>query len=148
MKRVHNTNAAEIDLTRRYRQEKHFKPRGLWYGIDGDWIRWCKSDMPKWIKPNNFSVDVRKANILVLRTDADMLRFTEQYGLAVVPGLTSMSLYINWPSLALSYDGVEIPKYLWRWRLDQRAPWYYAWDCASGCAWNLDKVKVGKMEAV
>ena len=25
------------------------KPHGLWYSVDKDWERWCKSEMPGWI---------------------------------------------------------------------------------------------------
>jgi len=35
------------------------------------------------------------------------------------------------------YDGIEIAPYQWDARLS--LIWYYGWDVASGCIWNLDK---------
>jgi hypothetical protein len=29
---------------------------------------------------------------------------------------------------------------VWECRLDPAAAWYYGWDCASGCVWNLEVI--------
>jgi len=43
MKRIINTDSAELDLTKIYEQDgpTSFKPHGLWYSINGEWIDWC-----------------------------------------------------------------------------------------------------------
>lgn len=36
------------------------------------------------------------------------------------------------------YDGAP---YQWECRLDRDTFWYYSWDCASACIWNLQAVR-------
>ena len=56
--RIVNTNAVEIDFNMLYTDTKHFKPSGLWYSIDNEWVEWCKDNMDHWIKPFNIEIDI------------------------------------------------------------------------------------------
>lgn len=50
---------------------------------------------------------------------------------------------IRWPLVASLYDGILIPRYLWSIRFRN---WYYGWDCASGCVWNTDVIRIESVE--
>lgn len=47
---------------------------------------------------------------------------------------------VNWPLIATRWDGIIIAPYQWSCRYDDRTFWYYGWDCASGCIWNLHAI--------
>ena len=46
------------------------------------------------------------------------------------------SRYSDWPKIAELYDGILITPYQPAYHLEVR--WYYSWDVASACVWNLD----------
>ena len=47
---------------------------------------------------------------------------------------------IDWKKVASKYDGIEINPYQFEARYQYL--WYYGWDVASGCIWNLKSVKL------
>ena len=50
---------------------------------------------------------------------------------------------INWRTVAEQYQGIVINPYLWERRLDGPvSDWYYGWDCASGCFWDLSSIQI------
>lgn len=115
------------------------KPQGLWVSADDhdqNWREWCLSE--------EFGLDclthvhdvtlAPDANVLHLSGSNDILAFTAEYR----DQSPTISDYfsINWQAVAERHDGIIIAPYMWSMRLDQRALWYYGWDCASGCIWN------------
>ena len=48
--------------------------------------------------------------------------------------------YIDWSSTYKNYDGIVIAPYQWNCRYGDHI-WYYTWDCASGCIWNIDAIE-------
>lgn len=127
------------------------KPIGLWVSVDGedDWYDWCTRE--------GFFVDGLKhahrvtladdAAILWVATRDDFISFVEVYGrtehrsrsmVVEYAGRGFTEIAIDWPAIARDYDGVIIAPYLWGFRLSHM--WYYGWDCASGCIWNLDAI--------
>lgn len=101
--------------------------------------------MPHWIKPNCFDIDVASCKMLTLKSVQTIRRFTEQYSANVFSTLKLdhlASFGIDWPRVAAVYDGIEIPRYIYQCRLERGVIWYYGWDCASGCVWNLDRVRI------
>jgi hypothetical protein len=120
-----------------------FKPRGLWYGIDEAWLKWCRSEEPEWIGPYNYAVLLTpKANILKLGTVKAVRDFTAAYQREAWEGSTLRS--IDWHKAMTEYDGLEIHPYQWSLRLNQETFWYYGWDCASGCVWHPRAVRALK----
>ena len=119
-------------------QRVHMKPSGLWYGVDGGWEEWCASEMPQWLGGAKYELDLDESKILIVR---NIEAFDKEYGVTVkVPGAPDLDhFHIDWPRIAKSYSGVEIPSYSWNHR--HEFMWYYGWDCASGCVWNPDCVK-------
>jgi hypothetical protein len=127
-----------IDKLTHFSQEPGPKPHGLWYDCEGEWIDWVSSEMPDWVQSYVYEVHLNKAVMLELKSEGDLLDFTEEYGTAPegYPPGSAKAYYIDWGRVASKYAGVEICPYQWGLRMDQRTYWYYGWDIASGCVWN------------
>jgi hypothetical protein len=133
----------EFDPTRTYEQSaRNMKPRGLWLSVDGEhnWEQWCRSEeyglgglehrTRVFFEPGS--------RILSLSTEADLLAFTVAYG----GKMTREFLWIDWPRVATEWDGMVISPYQWSLRYSGQVSWYYTWDCASACVWNLAAVNI------
>lgn len=124
------------------------KPRGLWVSAEGD------NDWPSWCRSQDFRVDglshptqiLLKPDAKVLRINgsAELIRFHEAYS-TVAPWAKKMQTpdfsrryAVRWLDLAQEYQGIIIAPYVWEQRLEM--PWYYGWDCASGCIWDAQAV--------
>jgi len=139
---THYTNEPlDLEYDRVYEQSaRNMKPVGLWVSVDGemDWVQWCIGEefnttslahrTPMRLAPGH--------NVLVLTKPEELDAFTNKYG----GTLSRDFLYIDWPQVAQDYDGLIIAPYQWERRYD--LSWYYGWDCASGCVWNLTAISV------
>lgn len=131
--------------SRKYQQraaELDFKPSGLWLSDDGDrgWREFCERE--------NFRVEslAHRQEFLcstgswaVLRSFSDILSFTDEFCAkgTLIPGVTS----IDWQRVKSAYGGLLITPYCYIARHDTRTFWYYGWDCASACVWDLRTVR-------
>lgn len=125
------------------------KPAGFWVSVEGedDWPAFCREGLPPGRCAHAYEVSLASAaNILWLRTPEELDRFTESFGFvsefearmgARWPH-SQPSRSIDWQAVAGEYDGIIIPTYQWSRR--NTLDWYYTWDCASGCVWNLDVI--------
>ena len=114
------------------------KPKGLWI-TDNSKYNWHW-----WSTAESFRIDALcyrqkiilkpEANILLLKSDADLLDFTTKYHARHVADDRLGG--IDWSAVAAEYDGIVITPYRWKLRLSQKTRWYYGWDCASGCIWG------------
>ena len=140
-KRIHNClEPLYLDKSRQYEQTSHFKPKGLWYGFDDSWQKWCEGEQPNWIYQHFYELKPNGSNLLILQTRDDILRFNQEYGgRPILPDIKIIE-QIDWMRVACEYDGIEIPAYFFEFRL--HFLWFYGWDCASGAIWNLEKVDV------
>lgn len=118
------------------------KPRGFWVSVEGpdDWRSWCISEG---FREDTLGVAhevtlADGANILFLESEDDLEAFEEEYGGQdhVIPQLSYIA--IDWARVSEDYDGIIIAPYQWGSRLSRM--WYYTWDAASGCIWNLDAI--------
>jgi hypothetical protein len=129
-----------IDRARTYVQDDTFKPRGLWVSVDGedDWPSWCRGEEFRLDKLEHFT-RLRLtpgAQVLSLCTPSDLDSFTRTYGVPVERGYA----FIDWSAVARGHGGLVIAPYQWSRRLS--LTWYYPWDCASGCIWDLTAVEL------
>jgi hypothetical protein len=119
------------------------KPRGFWVSVRGedDWPNWCVSESFRTeTLANRYEVKLREdANVLTLVGIQAVLEFNAEYSEAVAPGVKAE--YINWGRVSGNYDGIIIAPYLWPLRNSMQCFWYYSWDVASGCIWNLDAIE-------
>jgi hypothetical protein len=136
------------DPARTYPQERNWcKPKGLWLSVDGDWERWCRSDWTWHENQVNVEFDLIDPDaVLILDCVDDIDYFDEHYVTRNMTGNGSLSRYrINWEPLTTKWAGIMIAPYQWQRRLDGAASeWYYGWDVASACIWNLDVLKEKK----
>lgn len=122
------------------------KPKGLWFSVGADWKRTCKANRWKWAKLD-VATDLklkRGAKILRLECSIQMYEFTEKYGVecpfASKHPMPFLEPVIDWRRVAKEYQGIIIAPYLHECRNDTLTFWYYTWDCASGCIWDMDAV--------
>ncbi len=139
-----------FDPSRTYAPRDHFKPAGLWLSVDGDESR----DWKEWCEVEEFRLDglahrtefvlTPDANVLHLASVGAIREFTQTY---LDKGYAPVGDQINWTRVAELYDGIMIAPYQWACRNDLSTFWYYPWDCASGCAWNLRALEVIRVTA-
>lgn len=142
-----------LDRSRVYTQpnpDQYQKPRGLWVSVRGD------DDWPTWCLGEDFRIEgLRFAHTVTLaagsylrwiRSVPELDAFHDEYA---TPNDFDMRYHpdergywgINWWQVARCYDGIVIAPYLRERRLSRTCQWYYTWDCASGCIWNLDAIQ-------
>lgn len=136
IKRIHNTRHSDLIFFSK-RQIIDVKPKGLWYGVNEDWLRWCKSEQPNWIYPYNFELKINFSKIIVIKNYEQLKQFTEKY--KDYDSFSMVDYQIDWYKVAKKYSGIEISPYIYEARF--RVRWYYGWDCASGCVWKKDAIR-------
>lgn len=147
----HYARGPEFELIREwpYAQPKpsmYRKPNGFWVSVEGedDWKSWCENEnFALSTLPNDMRVTLTEdANILFLNREADMMNFQQEFGTTEdidLPSHSYKQTAIKWFEVANKYQGIIIPTYLWSCRM--RMDWYYTWDCASGCIWDLSAIQ-------
>lgn len=151
-----------------YGDHRSAKPCGLWISVedyedDQTWKTWCEGEQYEiGGLQYRYSIEIESKNILWLRTDDELISFSEKYkgndpseydkfcsdqysehldelykriGKRRLPYI----YLIEWGAVKDLYDGIIIAPYSWNLRMDLQ--WYYGWDCASGCIWNLSAIK-------
>lgn len=117
------------------------KPRGLWVSVDDAWyvaaLEMFGDDNLKHASLITLSPEAR---ILYLKTVGDIDHFTEQYTIDADERFQILGRAIDWPTVAKEYQGIVIAPYQFRRRLTPHTFWYYGWDCASGCIWDVDAI--------
>jgi hypothetical protein len=137
----HAAGPVSLDRSRRYEQDHRVgpfgKPSGLWVSVSGDdgWAAWCSDQ--------NYRLDqLSTAHRVTLRARADVRFISDVSALDAFDsefrGGTNGS-GIDWATVASCHDGMIIAPYQWGRR--SQLDWYYGWDCASGCIWNLDAIE-------
>ena len=119
------------------------KPKGLWVSVRGkdDWENWCRGESFGDIdKQRCYRVSLTDdANILRIRTADELDSFSQKYGMDLGHGLQRNG--IDWARVAKEYQGIIIAPYIWSRRLNgPSSDWYYGWDCASGCIWDVSAI--------
>lgn len=142
-----------FDPSRQYKQtEKRAtftKPHGFWVSVEGedDWPSWCRAEE---VRSESLTVahEVRltdSANIRRITSVDEIDQFHNEF--AAPTDFDIRHRYgtdywgIDWRPVVREYDGIIIAPYLWERRLDGGCGWYYTWDCASGCIWNLAAIE-------
>ena len=140
--RIHMSKTSFELEQRTFAQLVTMKPRGFWYGFGGEWIDWCRHEMPNWTGKYIYGVDVDNINILRITTHMELMQFSREYQSDVSDTgyRREAGEAIDWKMVASKYDGIEINPYQFEARYQYM--WYYGWDIASGCVWNLKNVKL------
>ena len=140
--RTHMTNLLDIQLIKVHPadQSKYsFKPKGFWYAIGNAWIDWCKSEMPDWINPYVYTINIlTENNMLYLDSKESVILFTERYEKEIVPHYKG----IDWEQVNKDYDGVEFNPYFYDIRFSFDHLWYSGIDVPSGVIFNTDIIDI------
>ena len=136
MKRIHLSPNDHFTIEGRS-QAVGTKPTGLWYGIDNSWQEWAAERLP-WIYDHSFELELDLSRMLIISNEQDFRKFHSQYKTI----LYSVTEVIDWPKVALEYGGIETNPYLPS--LTSEYIWYYGWDVASGCVWDMPNIKINK----
>ncbi len=144
--RIHFAEKAFALEQHPYLQELAMKPSGLWYSVEGNgdgWSHWTAAE--QWRETSEqvgHVVDLDLSRVLVLGESSALLGFEKEYGRphsTADRGSWEYIYRIDWTLVATRYAGIEIAPYQWQHRHD--AMWYYGWDCASGCVWDVDAIR-------
>jgi len=116
------------------------KPSGLWLSIGSEWDDWCKANKfrQNWNKEKTAVVLKKHAKILRISNAKEIDEFTKKYGVESKNWGTTL---INWKKVTGDYQGIIIAPYISSRRNTPHTLWYYGWDIASGCIWDVDAVK-------
>lgn len=151
MKKVLKTHITHKPISRliKWRKQKktNHKPVGLWYGVNNDWLRWCRIEEPTWVGKYWYQLEIDQDKLLKISTKKQLEQFTDRYKYIaeVIEKLSTINddfiqlSCIDWAAVAKEYDGIEIAPYRWESRL--KFLWYYGWDCSSGCVWKARAIK-------
>ncbi len=128
----------ELHSVKEQKDLRLYKPNGFWISDETDhgWKQWCIDEEFNLDRLNLvYTVTVDLSNILQINTEAALLLFDRYFA----KGGNRFSKQIDWDLIAQRYSGIIITPYQWGQRLDLM--WYYGWDCASGCIWDVSAVK-------
>ena len=110
-----NSDKTSLDLDKTYNQPSDvirrsnlWKPHGLWYQLNNDWVEWCSREMPEWVKPNNLELSIDMGKIKTIRTMDELMKFIKTFGYR--HELTRMH-FIDWVKVTRYYHGFEVQNF-------------------------------------
>ena len=123
------------------------KPKGCWITDDSDdcWNAWCVAESFELRGlTHKHEVILDESGVLSLCKAYELDDFTAEFGVDIWWGTDEhprkyKNRCIAWEKVAAKYDGLIITPYIWQRRMELN--WYYTWDCASGCIWNVRAIK-------
>lgn len=148
-KRIELDRSRVYPVTDRAESSPFAKPRGLWVSDESDygWRKWCEDEefrLGALSYEHEVTLSVGTQPLLLLSTADQVLGFHRRYGYTETYGTRGSAFEINhtgidWARVREDFAGVFITPYQGdlRFELD----WYYGWDVASGCVWNLSVIE-------
>lgn len=132
-------------VQRPYVQHEHFKPEGLWYSVGKSWWEWMAGDAREWWKDyvEVHVIEIDESRVLQLKTAEAVRKFHHQFKsrrFSAFAGRDVDNPLIDWREVEKLYAGIEIAPYQWGLRHSSEVPWYYPWDAASGCVWDVSAI--------
>lgn len=124
------------DSTQTYHQIVGPKPDGLWLSYEDHWIKWCQENnfyTLQYRSEESYKIVFKHdAMIAGINSPEDIFAITEKY-----MGNSFSSYWIDWVTFSKNFQGIIISPLQWSCRLHNDSLWYYGWDVASGCIWDL-----------
>lgn len=149
---LYHYSEEEFDLENMVYDQSRFewqaKPVGLWVSIGDEWEKWCREEKFALERLTcKYRVILKKeANILYLDTEDKIYDMHKKYpckkeSISKLIGLDDDTHEIDWLKVKSEYQGIIISPYQWECRLSLDSSWYYGWDCASGCIWDINCIE-------
>lgn len=164
-----SNNKISKDTLFKREQWPAFKPKGLWYAPNKEWLNYAE----KWIdeiykyiylvKVDYTTINKPDRNKVLKITNKDeVIQFTLKYGI-IQKSIRSTSgmeyLYIDWRLVERDYGGLDVTelflkeacvnsydRYSYILELEKYdIRWLDTWDIPSGCAWNPKAIKQLKL---
>ena len=143
MKLVHYSQHPVTSLKPVVQVDQHSrfgKPNGFWVSVETEdgWHSWCTSEgfnLERITCVHDVELDV--TDVLQISRAEELDDFTHKFSAP----LSERFAEINWQSVTAHYKGILIVPYIWERRLHHDYSWYYGWDCASGCIWDVGAIK-------
>lgn len=117
-------------------QARHWKPRGLWLSVGEEWKEWCERESfrtENLAHKTNFKLNLEK--VIHLDSGRNIDNFAQIYQKNDPRCPDHRIFSINWDLVKKEYAGILISPFNWEKHLEYM--WYYGWDCASACVWDL-----------
>lgn len=136
-----------FDPLRKYSDDAAIgKPNGLWLSDEREtqdgWSEWCKQNefgVERLNHRTEFLCDI--SNWVVISNYVGIEGFNRTYGCEAEWSRVLGATEINWKKVRKEFSGILISPYLHSCRLNPAYFWYYGWDCASACVWDLSTIK-------
>lgn len=135
---LHHFSSQPFEFNRNYEYRKAgaMKPKGFWLSDENaeqSWSKWCASEHFGTLNYKT-SFRCRTADWLILNTTDGIRDLVRRFphpshGIDMIP---------DWDMIGQNFAGIVITPYCWRARFD--VMWYYGWDCASACVWDLSTI--------
>lgn len=143
--RHYHSDPVTLDRTRIYEQSElstFTKPQGFWVSVVGedDWPSWCSTELTV-----EHTVTLASTATVLHIDNADRLgEFHKQYSVQTdherrYIDRAGENWPIDWRAVASDHDGIIIAPY--QWSVRHSLSWYWGWDVASGCIWNLEAIE-------
>lgn len=126
----------------RFNDEMKLKPHGMWLSDESDygWKEWCEKEkfrLEHLAYRTDYEIDL--SDILFLSSDQHIRVFSEKYRYKNPSSYIERLKFIDWDKVYEEYKGILISPYSWNLRLEYM--WYYGFDCASACVWDVSVLK-------
>lgn len=123
--------------------DNYFKPHGLWISDEHDfgWRDWTTAEqwgMDTLIYEHLVELHPDH-NVLFITNVEELDKFHEEFKTHIGDWERGNPTWLNWNRVYPFWQGIIITPYLWERRMDYM--WYYGWDCASGCIWDLKAIR-------
>ena len=149
----------KLDKKYKYTGSDCIKPRGFWYACGSGWYdAGVNAETHKYLysvklKRSILTKDlseIKKGKVLQITKQDEMRAFDKKYGKNVISKDIYFDNYllINWKQVKKDFAGIEICPHQIKSRFGVNGEtvdndimfWYYSWDVASGCIWDLNAI--------
>jgi len=141
------SGSSELDFSVKYQQVGHetsFKPTGLWYSLDNEWVEWCESNMPEWVKPNHHILHLEESRLCVINSLNSLSEFEDEF--LIRENSHFEFWFVDWEKVTKKFSGIEIRNY-YKMKASssfseyRKRMWFHGLDVNGGCIWDLSCVK-------
>lgn len=118
------------------------KPEGLWYAFGREWLDYDGEIANDEHLCPLFELELNIDKMLLIKSGADIEKFSRQYAENNKDTVRLYSYSINWRKVVKDYSGIEINPYVSpeECRAELITCWYWGWDVAGGCVWDLNSI--------